>query len=269
MEFTKERKLKRSFVVQIFSLTSSLRKLQFSNLVTTQQFQIFPTKTFAPTEMDYYSLVIDISSDEERTSTPIKTLPVNMVGKLNISDSSLEVWRSSDADLNSTFESDCSARKPEPTPKKQKFTRVSFKLPPVSNGTESDYYEEPDTPQRPRPLRPCRKINVQSEGEKPGSSLNDLDKSPAATKTVQEYMEELISPDMNEYLAKLELDMGNEAKKEAYLTAGRGRGPNQVRNYVSRLSVLIKKKIPYCHGLPLSLASRGALSRPAPGRNFT
>ena len=106
--------------------------------------------------MNGYSLVIDISSDEEKTSTPFKTVPVNMVGKLNTSDSSLEAWRSSDADLVSTFESDCSTRKPEPTPKKKKFTRVSFKLPPVSNGTQSDYYEEPDAPERPRPLRPSR-----------------------------------------------------------------------------------------------------------------
>ena len=139
--------------------------------------------------MNGYSLVIDISSDEEKTSTPIKTVPVHMVGKLNISDSSLEAWRSSDAHLDSTFESDCSTRKPEPTPKNKKFTRVSFKLPRVSNGTESDYYVEPDTPERPRPLRPCRTINVQSEEKRPGSSLKDLDKSPTATKTAQDYTE--------------------------------------------------------------------------------
>ena len=57
--------------------------------------------------MDNYALVIDISSDEEnhRYSTPIKTLPVNMVGRLNLSDSPVEVWRESEADLNSTQES--------------------------------------------------------------------------------------------------------------------------------------------------------------------
>ena len=80
--------------------------------------------------MNGYSLVIDISSDEGMTSTPIKTVPVNMVGKLNISDSSLEAWRSTDAELNSTFESDRDAKKTEPTPKKKKFAKVSFNLPP-------------------------------------------------------------------------------------------------------------------------------------------
>ena len=57
--------------------------------------------------MDNYALVIDISSDEEnhRYSTPIKTLPLNMVGRLNLSDSSVEVWQGSEADLNSTQES--------------------------------------------------------------------------------------------------------------------------------------------------------------------
>ena len=52
----------------------------------------------AKRKMDNYALVIDISSDEEnqRYSTPIKTLPVNMVGRLNLSDSSVEVWRGSE-----------------------------------------------------------------------------------------------------------------------------------------------------------------------------
>ena len=53
------------------------------------------------------SLVIDISSDEEnnRYSTPIKTLPVNMVGRLDLNDSSIEVLKGSeteqDLDLSS------------------------------------------------------------------------------------------------------------------------------------------------------------------------
>ena len=55
--------------------------------------------------MNNYSLVIDISSDEEanKTSTPIKTLPPNMVGYM--SDSSVEVYRGSDAEMASTSES--------------------------------------------------------------------------------------------------------------------------------------------------------------------
>ena len=96
----------------------------------------------------YYSLVIDISLDEGMTSTPIKTVPVNMVGKLNISDSSLEAWRSTDAELDSTFETDCDVKKTEPTPKKKKLAKVSFNLPPARGSiSDSDsYYEEPDSP---------------------------------------------------------------------------------------------------------------------------
>ena len=95
-----------------------------------------------------YSLVIDISSDEEsiKSSTPIKTLPVNMVGKLNLSDSSTEVYRGSEAELDSTSDSPV---KTSPTLKKKKrSTRVTFALPPA--GTDSDeYYEEPETPTVP------------------------------------------------------------------------------------------------------------------------
>ena len=69
--------------------------------------------------MNGYSLVIDISSDEGMTSKPIKTVPVNMVGKLNISDSSLEAWRSSDAELDSTFETDRDVKKRNPHPKRK------------------------------------------------------------------------------------------------------------------------------------------------------
>ena len=80
--------------------------------------------------MNGYSLVIDISSDERMTSTPIKTVPVNMVGKLNISDSSLEAWRSTDAELDSTFESECGMRKTEPTPKKKNLLEFRLTCPP-------------------------------------------------------------------------------------------------------------------------------------------
>ena len=54
-------------------------------------------------KMNSYSLVIDISSDEENaiTSTPLKSLPLNMIGSL--SDSSIEVYRGSDAELDSTL----------------------------------------------------------------------------------------------------------------------------------------------------------------------
>ena len=79
-----------------------------------------------------YSLVIDISSDEEnmRHSTPLKTVPLNMVGRLDLSDSSTEVYRGSDAELESSPESPA---KETPTPRKKKrLTRVSFAYPKTS-----------------------------------------------------------------------------------------------------------------------------------------
>ena len=94
-----------------------------------------------------YSLVIDISSDEEnmRHSTPLKTVPVNMVGRLDLSDSSTEVYRGSDAELESSPESPA---KETPTPRKKKrLTRVSFTLP--EDVDSDDYYEEPETPTLP------------------------------------------------------------------------------------------------------------------------
>ena len=107
--------------------------------------------------MSGYPLVIDISLDEEnnRCSTPLKPLLLNMVGTL--SDSSVEVWRGSDADLDSTFESDCSPSKIAPTPKKKKkLGKVRFNLPStVSPASDTHFYEEPDTSQSQLSTKIC------------------------------------------------------------------------------------------------------------------
>ena len=209
--------------------------------------------------MNGYSLIIDISSNKEitRTSTPLKSLPLNMVGSLN--DSCTEVFRGSDAELESSYRSKGSPKNPGLTPKKKKkFTRVSFKLPPVNNESESDYYEEPDTPKKAEPLKPCRKINVLPEQETPRNSLNDLDeltKPPEISREEQEYLEEMIR------------ELEEEEKRIAYMSAGRERGPHQLRNNYGRPTVRVTKEIPHCHGLPTYLATRRALSRPAPGRS--
>ena len=105
--------------------------------------------------MNGYSLVIDISSDGEtiRTSTPLKTPPFNMVGSL--SDSSTEVYRGSDAELDSTFESPAGG-KSAPTPKKKKkLARVSFNLPREKSldSDSEDYFEEPDSPRLPSQMK--------------------------------------------------------------------------------------------------------------------
>ena len=66
-----------------------------------------------------------------------------------MSDSSVEVYRGSDAEMVSTSESPETA----PTPKKKRRTgRVTFDLP--SADSDTDNYEEPDSPQRlPSPIK--------------------------------------------------------------------------------------------------------------------
>ena len=47
------------------------------------------------------------------------------------------------------------------------------------------------------------------------------------------------------------------------MSVGRGRGPHQIRNYISRPSVEKKKEIPHCHGLHVSLALRDVVATSA------
>ena len=133
--------------------------------------------------MNGYSLVIDISSDEDnlRHSTPIKTLPLNLIRTLNISDSSTEVYRGSEAELDSTWESECSPTRVKLSPQIKKTAKVTFKLPPAvckqKNNLDSDsdnFYEKPDSSVEELLLEASRKSNVQPEQETQGSSLNDL-----------------------------------------------------------------------------------------------
>ena len=221
--------------------------------------------------MNGYDLVIDISSDEERTSTPIKSLPMNMVGR--VSDSSTEVYRGSDPDLNSSFESH---EKAPSLPKKKKIDKVSFKLPPTTNlMSDSDYYEEPDSPTKlPFPARPALKErgNIPVLGTERVAStakLNDLNE-PCISDI--EVLYDLDLEDRNYYaslgrgrkngssgsLAKknfhpdgiikpfeccpeeLELlekevrQMDEEERRIRDMKAGRGRGPHQSRKYNGR-----------------------------------
>ena len=76
-------------------------------------------------------------------------------------------------------------------------------------------------------------------------------------------------PEEIERLEKEVRELDEEERKIRDMKAGRGRGPLQSRKYNGRPPVIIRKEIPHCYALPLSLASRGALARPAPGRNFT
>ena len=158
--------------------------------------QFFELKRiFFPTEMDKYLLIIDISSDDEnqRNSTPIKTLPVNILGTLNLSDSSVEVWRSSEADLDSstlsasTFEIGCSPKKIKINPiKKKRNAKVTFKLGnDQDTESEDDYFEKPETPRQVPPLQPTRVLReisnfppTSDETTAKTNAQNDLNEPP-------------------------------------------------------------------------------------------
>ena len=138
--------------------------------------------------MDDYPLNIDISSDEEnnRHSTPTKTQPVNMVGRLDLSDSLAEVWRGSDADLELPQES-VSTFEVTGSPKKW---RTNF-LPKVANQGEAllvevqseidseNYYEEPDSSREMPQLTPAPSLkditNERAPREEPPNKVDRLD----------------------------------------------------------------------------------------------
>ena len=269
--------------------------------------------------MNGYSLVIDISSDEDnnRCSTPLKTLPLNTVSTL--SDSSTEVFRGSEAETNSTSESDCSPKRRGPTPsKKKKLGRVSFNLPPAVNpNSDTDFYEEPDTPPSQPQTKPTpvlkEKANIPQLGNEKAPNtvkLNDLNepslaeldalhgldiedrqffatvsrgrthygaKENAPPPTKREQCRCALSdPTKPPEICPIESarreqelrEMEEEERLITKMTSGRGRGRG-TRIFNGRPPVIIRKEIPHCRAIPLSLASRGALSRPAPGRDYS
>ena len=133
-----------------------------------------------------------------------------MIGSL--SDSSIEVYRGSDAELISTSGSPETA----PTPKKKRKTgRATFNLPAADSDT--DYYEEPDSPQRlPSPikrtpvLKETENIPVLGNERKPSAAkLNDLNE-PSLAKL--EALYDLDLEDRN-YLASLGRGRGRHATK--------------------------------------------------------
>ena len=141
-------------------------------ITTVQKDKAISTSTEYP-KMDNYALVIDISSDEEnnRYSIPIKTLPINMVGRQDLSNTSTEVHPGSQRELNgsfvnlnlsnvsaSSFESGPSPRKfgidiiPERTASSEEGeTFVTEVL--TRNESESSFFEEPDSPRGMPPLQ--------------------------------------------------------------------------------------------------------------------
>ena len=107
--------------------------------------------------------VVDILSDKKdnRQSTPIKPLPVNMIGTLDLGSSSVEALKGSQTDLvkpfrhfntssfsASTFETNGSSRKLGVKLFLKKSTEeraFTVKIVPLVDSDE-EYYEEPDTP---------------------------------------------------------------------------------------------------------------------------
>ena len=129
-----------------------------------------------------------------------------------------------------------------------------------------DYYEEPDSPRKRSPLRSSQKANAATT-----KGLNDLNE-PSATaqekkKSAKDYMDNLCTPDADEYFARLTLEL-EEEEKDTYMSVGRGRSSHQIRKYSSRPPVQIKNEIPHCDRLPAFLATRGSLSRRGRGRGY-
>ena len=83
-------------------------------------------------------------------------------------------------------------------------------------------------------------------------------------KSAGDYLNEWCTLEADKMIAKLTLGR-EEDERDVYMSVGRGRGPHQLRNYSTRPPVQITKEILHCHGLPAFLATRRALSRPAPG----
>ena len=148
--------------------------------------------------MDNYALVIDISSDEEnhRYSTPIKTLPLNMVGRLNLSDSPVEIFlrRGSEADLNSTKESKSTF---------ESDTEEAFFVESHKKENSEDYYEEPDSSREMPELTRAPVITNEKKYVPPSKTekLNNLDE-----------------PSIKE----IEETHGLSMTEDYYCTAGRG-----------------------------------------------
>ena len=67
-----------------------------------------------------------------------------------------------------------------------------------------------------------------------------------------------------QYLEKMVLDLEEEETKIDYMKAGRGRGPHQVRNYISRPSIVVKRKFRIATVYPCLLLQEGPCHDPLP-----
>ena len=210
-------------------------------------------------------MIIDISSDEESTplqqSTPIKFYPLNVIQALNLSGESTVAKMGSETSMEmtaSTFESG-------PSP----YKKITFSTSPVSEGeefrvegqnintTDESYFEEPDTPRQLPPLQPAPVLQDITNGE---LSLNE---PPTKINRLDDLTEPTIEDIENVY--------GIDLQSSSEFNALCGRGARFTSTLLTRTRkqpVLITREIPHCPR-PVSSSYRGALSRPAPGRDFS
>ena len=222
--------------------------------------------------MDNYAFVIDISSDEERespiirNSTPVRAIPVNVITTLDLSTSSLEATRGSAHDRPphadelvlsnisvSTFETIGSPRRITFTSPGEVFSVEGQ----VGSNSGSSYYEEPDTPRPPPQLQRAPAFrDVTNTEEMPEEPPNKIDR-----------LDDLTEPN----IAEIEKAYGINLEDSMETSPMCGRGTRFTSSKVARLRkqpVLITREIPHCPR-PWSTNYRGALSRPAPGRDFS
>ena len=203
-----------------------------------------------------------------RQSTPIKITPVNVITTLDLSGSSLEATKGSAEELMSSINelnlSNISASTFETIGSPRKITfgtsspgEVFTVEGQAAEKSEESYYEEPDTPRQLPSLQSAPVLqdvtNHQHSTDEPPTKIDRLD--------------DLMEPHINEIEESYGISLQDSPKYSPLC----GRGTRYTSAKLTRMQkqpVLITREIPHCPR-PWSTGYRGALSRPAPGRDFS
>ena len=183
-----------------------------------------------------------------------------MIGKLNLSDSYIEVLRGSEAELDldissfsaSTFDSESSPRKlrTSQSPKQDDEEEVFMveNQPPMDS--DEDYYEEPDTSCSPPPLQSATVLeDVTNNEEVPAGNVEKL--------------KDLSEPSVTQIEETYGFSLG-DAKKRCSV-GGRGIQYTSQKITRSRRQLVFEaREILHCGGV-VAARSTGALSHPAHG----
>ena len=167
-----------------------------------------------------------------------------MVGRLNLSDSSVEVWRGSEASLNSsrtsvsTFNSEA---------------EEAFVVENQKEDESDDYDEEKESPRVLPKLTPAPVLaNITNTGRREYAPPNKAEKLDDLSELSVAVIEENYG---------IELD-----DRELYCTTGRRNSFTSTKiQRLRKQPVRVVREIPHCTGIPISKAG-GALSRAAPGQ---